>query len=77
VTTTAVKGVISRSSMPTLPGQHRFCCRIDPRTTARPGQQIEVAFDIDRIHVFDADTEAAIGLPATHLRAGSGGVEPK
>jgi len=58
-------------------GQHRFCCRIDPRTTARPGQQIEVAFDIDRIHVFDADTEVAIGLPAAHVRGGSGGVEPK
>jgi len=41
-------------------GEHKFLCRCDPRTAARPGQQIRVAFDIDGVHVFDADTKTAI-----------------
>jgi len=34
--------------------------RVDPRTTARPGDSIRFAFDIDRIHVFDKETEQII-----------------
>ena len=52
-------------------GQHKFLGRVDSRTAARPGQQIQVAFDIDRIHVFDPDTKAAIGLPAANATGGS------
>ena len=40
--------------------------RVDPRTRARAGQEIELMMDIDRIHVFDADTQeslAKIELP--------------
>ena len=34
--------------------------RVDPRTTARPGDSIKFAFDIDKIHVFDKETEQTI-----------------
>jgi multiple sugar transport system ATP-binding protein len=34
--------------------------RVDPRTTARPGDNIKFAFDIERIHVFDKETEQII-----------------
>jgi len=36
--------------------------RVDPRTTARPGDNIKFAFDTEKIHVFDKDTEARIPL---------------
>ncbi len=52
-------------------GEHEFLGRVDPRTAARAGQQLQVAFDIDRIHVFDAETKAAIGLPAANVSTGS------
>ena len=34
--------------------------RVDPHTKSRPGDEIRVAFDIDKIHVFDKDTEIKI-----------------
>ena len=34
--------------------------RVDPRTTARPGDNIKFAFDTEKIHVFDKDTEETI-----------------
>ena len=34
--------------------------RVDPRTTARPGDTIKVAFDVEKIHVFDKETEQII-----------------
>jgi multiple sugar transport system ATP-binding protein len=34
--------------------------RVNPRTTARTGDVIEVAFDTNRIHLFDKDTEKVI-----------------
>ena len=34
--------------------------RVDPRTTSRPGDKIKFAFDIDKIHVFDKETEQVI-----------------
>lgn len=34
--------------------------RVDPRSTARRGDDIEVAIDPNRIHLFDKDTEATI-----------------
>ena len=38
-----------------------FMARVDPRTRARPGQEIRVEFDMARMHVFDPETEQAIG----------------
>jgi len=39
-----------------------------PRLEARPGQKVEVALDVDRLHMFDPETEQAIGLPAAEER---------
>ena len=34
--------------------------RVDPRTTARPGDTIKFALDVEKIHVFDKETELVI-----------------
>jgi len=34
--------------------------RVDPRTTARPGDTIKFALDVEKIHIFDKDTEQTI-----------------
>ncbi len=34
--------------------------RVDPRTTARTGSTVPFALDMERIHIFDKDTEQAI-----------------
>jgi multiple sugar transport system ATP-binding protein len=39
---------------------HEFLGRFDPRIEARVGNMISIAFDMDRMHVFDKQTEQAI-----------------
>ena len=34
--------------------------RVNPRTTARPGDTIQIALDLSKIHIFDKDTERCI-----------------
>ncbi len=34
--------------------------RVDSRTTARPGDTVKFAFDVEKIHVFDKETEQTI-----------------
>ena len=34
--------------------------RVSPRTTARTGDNIKVALDPNRIHIFDKETEKAV-----------------
>ena len=34
--------------------------RVDARTTARPGDKVKVGFDVEKIHVFDKETEKVI-----------------
>ena len=34
--------------------------RVDPRTTARPGDKVKLAFDVEKVHVFDKETEQII-----------------
>ena len=34
--------------------------RVDPRTTARPGDKVKFAIDVEKIHVFDKETEQII-----------------
>ena len=34
--------------------------RVDPRTTSRPGDHVKFAFDVEKIHVFDKETEQII-----------------
>jgi multiple sugar transport system ATP-binding protein len=41
-------------------GEHEFIGRIDPRSTFRYGDEIQVAFDMSNMHLFEKETEAAI-----------------
>jgi multiple sugar transport system ATP-binding protein len=43
-----------------LTGQKQFIARVDPRTSARVGNNLDIAFNMDNIHLFDRDTEEAI-----------------
>jgi multiple sugar transport system ATP-binding protein len=47
----------------------QFLARVDPRTDTRPGQEIQVALDIERLHMFDPETSEAIGMPAAEEKA--------
>jgi multiple sugar transport system ATP-binding protein len=40
--------------------EENIVARVDPRSTARTGDTIRVAFDANRLHFFDKDTEATI-----------------
>ena len=40
--------------------QFSMCVRVNPRTTARPGDTIKLAFDLSKIHIFDKQTEEVI-----------------
>ena len=37
-----------------------FTARVNPRSTAKPGDTIKIALDVNKIHLFDKDTELAI-----------------
>jgi len=41
-------------------GSWEFLARVDARTEARPGQEIELVFNMDRMHAFDTGSEARI-----------------
>jgi multiple sugar transport system ATP-binding protein len=37
-----------------------FTAKVNPRTTARTGDTVKLAMDLEKIHIFDKDTEAVI-----------------
>ena len=37
-----------------------FTCRVEPTSTAHPGDTIEVALENTKIHLFDKETELCI-----------------
>lgn len=37
-----------------------FIGRLDPRTTARPGQNLEIVIDMEKMHIFDRTSEVAL-----------------
>ncbi|MCR5717386.1 MAG: sn-glycerol-3-phosphate ABC transporter ATP-binding protein UgpC [Lachnospiraceae bacterium] len=41
-------------------GNFPITARVDSRTTARPGDAVKFAFDVEKIHVFDKETELTI-----------------
>ncbi len=41
-------------------GEHSFVARVDPRTKARMGDQIQVVFNMGNMHLFDPESENAI-----------------
>jgi multiple sugar transport system ATP-binding protein len=43
-----------------LAGQDSIVARVDPRTDFRMGDNVQVAFNMDKVHLFDPDTEKAI-----------------
>ncbi len=43
-----------------LAGQDSIVARVDPRTDFRMGDKVQVAFNMDKVHLFDPDTEKAI-----------------
>ena len=43
-----------------LAGKNTFVARVDPRSKMRVGDQVQVAFDMDKFHLFDGATEKAI-----------------
>jgi multiple sugar transport system ATP-binding protein len=59
-------------------GKHRLLARVDPRTRARPGQEIALKLDLERIHIFDARTELALDrqeLPRELREANEGALQ--
>ncbi len=43
-----------------MSGTHNFVARVDPRSRYRVNDQIEIALNMDRFHIFDAETELAL-----------------
>jgi len=43
-----------------LLGTKTVIARVDPRTTSRVGQDVEILFNMDNMHIFDRDTEIAV-----------------
>ncbi|MBV9849814.1 MAG: glycerol-3-phosphate ABC transporter ATP-binding protein, partial [Armatimonadetes bacterium] len=41
-------------------GAHQIVATIDAETGARDGEALDVVLDLDKTHLFDADTEQAI-----------------
>ena len=41
-------------------GETNYTARVNPRTTAVPQTDIKIAFDLNKIHLFDKETEAVI-----------------
>jgi multiple sugar transport system ATP-binding protein len=43
-----------------MTGSKSFIARVDPRTSVRVGNEVQLLFNMDNMHVFDRDTEMAI-----------------
>ena len=43
-----------------LSGKHSFIARVDPRSQGRPGKNLDVAINLDHVHIFDKETDQAI-----------------
>ena len=41
-------------------GDKNFIARVDPRSSARVGQDVEIVFDMENFQTFDRDTEVAV-----------------
>ncbi|MGD2158437.1 MAG: sn-glycerol-3-phosphate ABC transporter ATP-binding protein UgpC [Anaerolineales bacterium] len=41
-------------------GDHSYVARVDPRTDFKMGDKVQVAFNMDNMHIFDKSTEQAI-----------------
>jgi len=52
-----------------LIGDKPFLARVDPGTKARPGQEMQVVFNMAKMHAFDPVTEQAIVVSAAPSEA--------
>lgn len=43
-----------------LSGAKSYVARVDPRSKARPGNSVQVLMNLDRLHLFDKETDRAI-----------------
>jgi len=43
-----------------MSGENNFVARVDPRSKMRVGEKTQIAFDMNNVHIFDAETEEAI-----------------
>jgi len=43
-----------------LSGENSFVARVDPRSDMHVGEKAQIAFDMNNVHIFDAETEEAI-----------------
>ena len=41
-------------------GGTQVTARVEPTSKAKPGDTIDVAFDLEKIHIFDKETEMTI-----------------
>ena len=41
-------------------GGNQVTARVEPTSTAKPGDYIDVAFELEKIHIFDKETEMTI-----------------
>jgi len=41
-------------------GNSNYVARVDPRSRYRVNDQVQIAFNMDRFHIFDVETEQAI-----------------
>jgi multiple sugar transport system ATP-binding protein len=51
-------------------GGKSFIARTDPRTRAQIGQRIGLAFNMDNVHIFDAETELSLAYEYKQTKAG-------
>lgn len=49
-----------------------FIARTDPRTQARVGKRMGIAFNMDNVHIFDAETEQSLSYEYKNERQGEG-----
>ena len=43
-----------------LLGNNSVIARVDPRTNARPGMDLDISLNLDNMHIFDLQTEKAL-----------------
>jgi multiple sugar transport system ATP-binding protein len=46
-----------------LAGSNQFVARVEPRTAAKPGEAIKLAFNLQRLHLFDAESQTSLREP--------------
>jgi len=54
-----------------LSGDKQFLARVDARTAARPGQEIELVFNMAKMHIFDLETQLTLMNGGTSVKSGA------